>query len=446
MSLNSEQLQTSSTVACLSGSAYVISRVNATEEHNATAAVGEEGALALFLAAEELEKSGKPEALDTYSKALEAMVSVKGELHVDCVLFYDRYAKALLESSKLSGSVFALIEQQKGKEIKQAPVEAPVAASPTVTENAAATKDTSSDVNMEEEKSEVPCYKVATENSPSEEKCEEKAGDKDMVGLRQLAWELFETARVILEKQEPRDNLRLAGIHQNLGEVAMEDGNFDRAYKELLEAIIILGKVVTESDERLAGAHQVAGLCSLCNQQIEAAGFHYTAAAEGFNFKLTNILVQNAVLERPNVDAPEIQFVKKDDLEKLKAKLGEEHADYVKAAELNAKINNLIGRVIDINYQEEEAAENPDIHSVVKDIAAKLAVKYAEAAQKGAAAVFDTASKSSPVNELVPTRNEKKRPCPVSATEGGQPPSKKAKCDSVESDAAVNETPAETAA
>lgn len=201
-----------------------------------------------------------------------------------------------------------------------------------------------------------------------------------MVEERELAWELLESARVIMSKDPKADPVKLAEIHTLLGDVSVEDGNFDRGYEEYTAAIKVYGKNVSLSDKRLAGAQQLAGICALYDQQLDAAMFHYTAAAECFNNRLTDLLVGEGIMEKKEEESEDIEFVDETLIDKLKEKVGEDSEVYKECMELNGIVQNLIDRVNEVDAQAAEDAQNPDMSKIVAELSQKLAEKVMSAA------------------------------------------------------------------
>jgi len=358
-------------------------------------------------------------ATEFFSLALELIVGDLGELHPDTCKFYLEYGKALLESSKADKDVFAKIAEDHkqnnvgDKETTSEEQKKPESESPTVTSESPTEKSESvasvtadSMPPRQELAASAPVQQPATAKSSKLEVVQEDEPAKpatdeeksDLVEERELAWEMLESTRIILKKNATENATKIADVHTLLGDVAMEDGNFDRAYEEYTEAIKLFGKSASKTlaDRRLASAHQLAGVCALYDQQMEAGQFHYTAAAECFNNILTEILVKEGIMERPEVETEDIEFVDEGNLKKLEEKVGAESALYKEAMELSGIVDNLIERVNDIADQMEEDMKNPEMSKIVQELGQKLASQVASAmAGGGAQEGFDKPSASS---------------------------------------------------
>lgn len=322
------------------------------------------------------------EGIDQLSLGLETMASRHGQMATECGPFYIEYAKALLRQAKKEEGVLTKVEEMAKKQL--------------------AGGSESKEEPEEDEKEPLPDTKSETpkEGEPTAEVTESKVDEgqgeeeENMTEGKELAWQLFETARVIYAKSDASDkDLRLADIHQSLGDVAVEDGNFDRGYEEFTAALKLFGTTVKLSDARIGETQQLAGMCALYMDQNQAAQFHYTAAAESYNMRLEELLTAEGVLE-PRAEeeqGEDIEFVDKEVVEKLKTKLGETSAKYKDVAEAFSIMNDLIDRVEDLMAQQDEDQEK------IQAIVAKLA-----GALGGAAAATGIAPGSAATGEPVP--------------------------------------------
>jgi len=194
---------------------------------------------------------------------------------------------------------------------------------------------------------------------------------------RELAWQLFETARITVandEKMEDKEKSLLLGeVHCLLGEVALGGGNFDRGYGEFSTSIKLIGKALRLSDPKIGRVQQLAGLCAVQGRQLEAAQFHYTAAAENHNMHLEELLVAAGVMKAKNPNEPEsedIEFVDRKYLDLLKDKVGEESQIFKKCFDIFGIVNDLIDRVEEL--MEEEEQKKAEVANVMKVLAEKM--------------------------------------------------------------------------
>jgi len=204
-----------------------------------------------------------------------------------------------------------------------------------------------------------------------------KEGADSAAENRELAWQLFETARVIYANDEKmpdwEKSRKLGKVHLLLGEVALGGGNVNKGYEEFTASIKLFGKCLQISDPNIGRAQQLAGLCAVHQQELEAAQFHYTAAAENHNIHLEEILVKEGVMESKKPGEPEsedIEFVDMKYLVALKEKVGEQSDIYKKCFEIFGIVNDLIDRVEEL--MEEEAQKKKQVADVMKIIAEKM--------------------------------------------------------------------------
>merc|ERR1719193_1603906 len=187
----------------------------------------------------------------------------------------------------------------------------------------------------------------------------------------------FETARITVandEKMEDNEKSLLLGeVHCLLGEVALGGGNFDRGYGEFSTSIKLLGKSLRLSDPKIGKVQQLAGLCAVQGRQLEAAQFHYTAAAENHNMHLEELLVAAGVMKARDPNEPEsedIEFVDRKYIDLLKEKVGEESEIFKKCFDVFGIVNDLIDRVEEL--MEEEEQKKAEVANVMKVLAEKM--------------------------------------------------------------------------
>lgn len=347
------------------------------------------------------------DAIDFLSEALEKIVAKNGELHPSTARYYHEYGRRLVEASKADQDVFAKIEakvnqpeeeKQENAEDEEAVKKGEAEASPEhkaaqeATGAGGAAEQTEEAVKPAEPSSaeasskptassDEPVVKPGKEEAEPSSKSEEPSAvvptpSDEMIEARELAWELLESARVVYTKNEAEHTSEIAAVHCLLGDVAMEDGNFQRAYPEYVKATQIYGKHGGVADKRLGGAHQLAGLCALYDQQNEASIFHYTAAAEAFNNTLAELLVKEGIMETPSQETEDIEFIDEALIEKLQDKVGADSAQVKDAKELNGIINNLIERVEEIQDQMENDAKNPKMQQMIQKLGQKIAEQF----------------------------------------------------------------------
>lgn len=343
--------------------------------------------------------------IDQLSDALALMVDNFGELDSRNGLFYLEYGKALLTQGDILASTMSSPQQkqeltvvEKGDlEGEQSEEKDPLPGEDAMTKSVdhvnnfnpleAKTKDDG--YNKKDQilptNSVLPNTKLkdSTDLKSNEVKANEdqtsavKEGADSSADTRELAWQLFETARVIFvndKNMQDRERFTQLGlVHHLLGEVALGGGSFEKGYQEFTTCIKLLGKSLQISDPKIGRAQQLAGLCAVHQQELQAAQFHYTAAAENHNMHLEEILIKEGVMEPKKPEVPEsedIEFVDRKYLEALKEKLGEQSDIYKKCSEIFGIVNDLIDRVEELMVEEEQKKQQ--VADVMKIIAEKM--------------------------------------------------------------------------
>jgi len=339
--------------------------------------------------------------IDQLSEALALMVENFGELDSRNSVYYIEYGKALSQGDILTNTLKQL-QQEHDKDTEQSEEKQPLpivlgsdaqnssSVKHHAVTNAVKPTHSSDQKKCQSTERELLPEKVDAQNGnlvkPHEEGNVVRSSDGDSKPVqeadiaaenREVAWQLFETARVIIANDETMDekekSLRLGDVHHLLGEVALGGGNFDRGYEEFATSIKLLGKSLPLSDSRIGRAQQLAGLCAVHGRQLEAAQFHYTAAAENYNLRLEELLTEAGVMEPKNPDKPEsedIEFVDRKYLDILKVKVGEESDLFKNCSEIFGIVNDFIDRVEEL--MEEEEQKKLEVVKVMKLLSEKL--------------------------------------------------------------------------
>jgi len=310
----------------------------------------------MLLSGWNLVKVDHDSGISKFSEALALMVKNFGELDVKNLIYYIEYGKALLAQGDVLTNTLKHLEQELDQEKEQSEEKGFEEPAKEV-----------HDVNPLMVQTETGAVKSGQEltNGTARRFYEEQNranGEADTVADdRELARQLFEIARVIITNNEEMDekekSLQMGNVHHSLGEVALGEGNFDQGYEEFTTSFQLLGKCLKLSDPRIGRAQQLAGLCAVHEGHLEAAQFHYTAAAENYNMRLEELLVGAGVLEAKNPDEPEsehIDFVDMKYLDILKARVGEQSDLFKKSLKIFNIVNDLIVRVEELMEEEEQ--------------------------------------------------------------------------------------------
>jgi len=317
----------------------------------------------MLVSGRKLVKEGCDSGISQLSDALALMVKNFGELDIKNRIYYIEYGKALLAQDDVLTNALKHLEHELVEDKQESKEEGALEESVKEVQNVnSLTTQTGIDAVEAGQLSKEPEQTNCKEGQSKEEETK-KNGEVDRKAENlKLAWQLFDTARVIITKNEEMDekekSLQMGDVHQSLGEVALAGGNFDRGYEEFTTSVKLIGKSLKLSDPRIGRLQQLAGFCAVYGGNLEAAQYHYTAAAENHNIRLQELLVGAGVLKPMNLDEPEseaIEFVDRKHLDILKAKVGEQ-SDLFKICLNNFDIvNDLIDRVEEINAEEEQS-------------------------------------------------------------------------------------------
>lgn len=375
--------------------------------------------------------------IDQLSDALSLMVENFGELDSRTSVYYLEYGKALLKQ----GDVLTNILQNASRESEHNKAELSDEKEPLPIDQDKTTKPETSSQNVARSKTEEvhninPSDKkdsillqgktvtkiasdtqtgdnlqsttkvVNTANNHTSPEEPSKVAVDNAAENRELAWQLFETARVTVANdanmKDKEKSLQLGEIHRLLGEVALGGGNFDKGYVEFSTSIKLLGKALHLSDPRIGRVQQLAGLCSVYGRQLEAAQFHYTAAAENHNMHLEELLCRAGVMKPRDPNEPEsedIEFVDRKYLEILKDKVGEESNIFKKCSDIFGIVNDLIDRVEEL--MEEEEQKKAELAKVMQVLAEKMKSGEFPGLPEVKKTAFTTKDKSPAVSEQV---------------------------------------------
>jgi len=269
-----------------------------------------------------------PEAVSTLAMACDLLAKQFGETHVECAEAYFYYGKSLLEMSRLESGILgnALEGVPEGGEIaddsqfedpekmtaeeksevdskvKEAldfnyqtcEVELEKAEAAALEAESMEDEETSQDGDdeaMEEESAPVS----EKEDAPS---TEDKSGDdeEDPSNLQQ-AWEMFELAKVIYTKQmesaaeDKKIELgrRICEIFLHLGEVSLENENYDQAVEDLAQCLAKRQASLPSDSRSIAETHYQLGVAKASSGKIEEAEASLNNAVTVLETRVANL-------------------------------------------------------------------------------------------------------------------------------------------------------------
>lgn len=105
------------------------------------------------------------------------------------------------------------------------------------------------------------------DDDEGEDAAEDGEEDEEEESDMELAWKMLETARVLYEDECPDAPLELADVMETIGELNMEQSQFDAALTDYKAALALLEANLEPTDRRLASAlYEI----SIANQMLEA--------------------------------------------------------------------------------------------------------------------------------------------------------------------------------
>ncbi len=121
-------------------------------------------------------------------------------------------------------------------------------------------------------------------------------GDEEDADDMQIAWEVLELARVVYARSPNKAHVvELAKVHGRLGDLAMENEQFEQAMTEFNKCFELQKKELSPGDRRLAGSHSDLAQACLYDQKPELAMEHYKLAGQVFE---THLIEQLAAIKR----------------------------------------------------------------------------------------------------------------------------------------------------
>lgn len=221
----------------------------------------------------------REESLSTISRICEEMATCYGPQHPYCAKFHFAYGQALVRQAQAVNEAIPLAEP-----VPQQPGEG------------------GGEGGEEEEEG----------GEEGDEKAEEAPSD-----ALQIAWECLEVARVTYEKEcSEADNkdkaLLLADVYTVLGELQLENEEFEQAYADFTKALEIHTKYASPGSRDVAACHSDLAMASLCLQDKkkgrEQALPHYCAAARVLQLHVLEECAKiQALLPKPDAQETDLE-------------------------------------------------------------------------------------------------------------------------------------------
>ncbi|GAB5361932.1 hypothetical protein AAMO2058_000755400 [Amorphochlora amoebiformis] len=180
-------------------------------------------------------------AVEVLGEALQMMVDIEGKVAKECAPYYFEYGQALLETSK------------------------------------------------------------ATQALLGSKAAGEPEGENDEPSDLQIAWELFETCRVIYERQLAEEDskeihLAMAEVYISLADISREEEKFTESYNDMGQALKIFEQRLAPDDRRIAFAHQMMAMDCVFSNQNDKAVPHYENVREVLGERIVSLYKKIGVL------------------------------------------------------------------------------------------------------------------------------------------------------
>lgn len=214
-----------------------------------------------------------PSAVTTLGEACGKLSEQHGELADICGDAYYSYGRALLELAREESNVLGnAVEPEKESEDSEEAEDDGGEDEKKDDEDSKEDdeKDNEANVSKNEESGEKGGDSEEVDGEDSKESGEdtEEKEEEDVNNL-QLAWEVFELAKIIFERQ--KNNAKLAETYLYLGEVALESENYASAVEDMKKCLDIQKQILEPDHRDIAETLFQLGMAySLSNQYDEA--------------------------------------------------------------------------------------------------------------------------------------------------------------------------------
>ncbi|XP_054285084.1 histone-binding protein N1/N2-like [Macrosteles quadrilineatus] len=249
-------------------------------------------------------------AVSLLGDACAKFAEAHGDLADECAEAYFNYGRALLELAREESNVLGTEpekddgeeneeegEDEGGEEEGEGKSEEGEAEAKN-TKETEADDDAKDDDTKNEDKEAVADETIDTTKEVNEVEEGEEEKEEDVDNL-QLAWEVFELAKNIYERQ--KEDAKLAQTYLFLGEVGMESENYVSAVDDMKKCVEIQKQILPPHHRDIAETYFQLGIaCSLSNEFDEAI----------VNFKTSCEILEARIKELEDHGAPEVDTEK----------------------------------------------------------------------------------------------------------------------------------------
>jgi hypothetical protein len=255
--------------------------------------------------------SAIPDAVANFSKCCEMLVSLKGEMGVECAEAYFYYGKALLELSRVESGVLGNALDGVDMDAETAPTKTSPAKGVIVedadgmpvvedaegmpTEKKAEIEEKVADA-LEENFDKHEMLAKAHNADNTEETTEEESGEDKMEtdsekteepGNLEQAWQMFDLAKVIYGKA--KNEVKECESLILLGEVSLENSNFKQAVEDLMTCLAKRLKALPADSRSIAETHYQLGVAQAHCEDFANAEKSLKAAIAVLDARVVNL-------------------------------------------------------------------------------------------------------------------------------------------------------------
>lgn len=233
-----------------------------------------------------------PNAVTALGDACAKLEEVFGYLADECADAYFCYGRALLELAREESNVLGKEpekeasedddEEEEGEEDKDELEQDGTSDEKVEKDNSTESKENSDNVQDESKDKEIP----ADETIDTTKEVNEEEEDDNVDNL-QLAWEIFELAKKIFERQNVKD--KLADTYLYLGEVQMESENYNGAVDDMKRCIEVQKEILPPDHREIAETYFQMGVAYSLSNEFDLAIGNFKTSCEILENRIKNL-------------------------------------------------------------------------------------------------------------------------------------------------------------
>jgi len=240
--------------------------------------------------------SAIPDAVTNFSKCCEMLVTLKGEMGVECAEAYFYYGKALLELSRVESGVLGNALDGVNMDAETSPTKGVVVedAEGLPTEKKAEIEEKVADAladNFDKHEMLAKAHNAdnteETEEDTGEDKMETDVEKTEEPGNLEQAWQMFDLAKVIYGKA--KNEVKECESLILLGEVSLENSNFKQAVEDLMTCLAKRLKALPADSRSIAETHYQLGVAQAHCEDFANAEKSLKAAIAVLDTRVVNL-------------------------------------------------------------------------------------------------------------------------------------------------------------